>query len=105
MNYILGIDQGATKTLAALADLQGNILAYGSAPGGYHAVSGLDHAVMQIRTAAEKSIRKANVEKSTLVYVGAGMTAIASWKSVSSSFSWVSMTFTPFCSSTFMNLL
>lgn len=74
MNYILGIDQGATKTLAALADLQGNILAYGSAPGGYHAVLGLDHAVMQIRTAAEKSIRKANVEKSTLVYVGAGMT-------------------------------
>lgn len=74
MDYILGIDQGATKTLAALADLQGNILSYGRAPGGYHAVFGLGHAVTQIKTAVERAVQAAYMENSTLVSLGAGMT-------------------------------
>lgn len=74
MDYILGIDQGATKTMATLADLQGNILAYGKAPGGYHAVTGLEHAIEQVRIAAENAVQAADAEKDKLVAIGAGMT-------------------------------
>lgn len=74
MDYILGIDQGATKTLAALADLQGNILSCGNAPGGCHAVTGLEHAVTQIKIAIERAVQTAHAEKDVLMSIGAGIT-------------------------------
>lgn len=76
MDYVLGIDQGATKTLAALADLQGNILSWGKAPGGYHSLIGLEHAIRQIRTAAEESIQEAGVKRDGLAAIGAGITGV-----------------------------
>lgn len=74
MDYVIGVDQGATKTLAALADLQGNILSYGNAPGGSHVVTGLDHAITQVKIAVDQSVQGADAENDTLVAVGAGMT-------------------------------
>lgn len=76
MDYILGIDQGATKTMTALADLQGNILSCGKAPGGCHAVTGLEHAVAQIKIAAENAVQSAGAENDVLIAIGAGITGV-----------------------------
>lgn len=76
MEYVLGIDQGATKTLAALADLQGNILSWGKAPGAYHSLIGLEYAIGQIRTAAEESMKGSGVQSDELLTIGAGITGV-----------------------------
>ena len=44
MKYVLGLDQGGTKTNAAIADLQGNLLGLGTAQGSLHTYKGLPHA-------------------------------------------------------------
>lgn len=76
MDYILGIDQGATKTLVALADLQGNILSWGNAPGSYHSIYGVEHALRQMRIAAKQAIQKVDAKKERIVAVGAGITGV-----------------------------
>lgn len=76
MDYVLGIDQGATKTLVALADLQGNIISWGKAPGSYHSLKGLEHAIGQIKTAAEEAVRSAGVRTDKLAAIGAGITGV-----------------------------
>lgn len=74
MEYVLGIDQGATKTLAVLADLQGNLFSCAKASGANHAVNGLEYAMNQIQIAADSSREKAGVISKTVTAVGAGIT-------------------------------
>ncbi|MEK7398143.1 MAG: BadF/BadG/BcrA/BcrD ATPase family protein [Candidatus Poribacteria bacterium] len=72
MNYILGIDGGGTKTLAACADIDGNILGVGMSGGSNYHTVGLEKAIDAIKQAIEQAILKANINKSdiSIAYMG-----------------------------------
>lgn len=74
MEYILGIDQGATKTLAVISDRDGNIIGVGSAGGGYHAVTGEEHAMGEIKKATALACQMADIQVDTWAAIGAGLT-------------------------------
>jgi N-acetylglucosamine kinase-like BadF-type ATPase len=74
MEYILGIDQGATKTLAAIADVKGNIIGVGYAEGGYHAVTGEEHAMGEIKKATARACQMAGIPDENWAVIGAGLT-------------------------------
>ena len=74
MEYLLGIDQGATKTVAAIADTKGNIIGVGYAEGGYHAVTGMEHAMGEIKKAITLACQMAEVTTKHWAAVGAGLT-------------------------------
>lgn len=73
MALVLGIDQGGTKTLAAIADLEGNILGLGKANGAQHSVTGLNYAVGQAVLAAQLAAKSAGVPCGPFETVVAGM--------------------------------
>ena len=73
--FVLGIDQGGTKTMAAISDQQGNLLGIGSAGGGYPAVSGMDHAMGEILRAVKAALANANLDMPRrFCMIGAGLT-------------------------------
>lgn len=73
MKYVLGLDQGRTKTAAAIADLEGNILAIGCAGGGHHYLTGMEHAVGQMKSAAGDALRQADGKPEDIAAVGGGL--------------------------------
>lgn len=73
MDYVIGIDQGGTKTQAVAADITGAILGVVSVPGSNHAVNGLPHAMVQI-TEAVRQVTSGLSADQRLVAVGAGIT-------------------------------
>ena len=62
MKYILGIDQGGTKTAAVIADENGNILGLGIDIGACHASDGMDYAMEKIYNACQQAFKKANIK-------------------------------------------
>lgn len=70
----VGVDGGATKTLAVAAKRDGLIIGVGEAgPSNYHLV-GLEGAVTNINTAIKEAIKGANIDKADVVTLGlAGM--------------------------------
>ena len=76
--YILGIDQGGSKTRAIVADDTALIRGYAEGPGGYYGHVGLDTAAVRIKNVCEKVIDIAEVPKSMIKKVVAGMTG-ADW--------------------------
>lgn len=73
MKYVLGLDQGRTKTAAAIADLEGNILATGAAGGGHHYLTGMVHAVGQMKAAAKNALAQAGGSLEDIVAAGGGL--------------------------------
>ncbi len=61
MRHVLGVDAGASKTLAAVADETGRILGLGQSGPGNHQVVGLEPAIQEIGKAAEEAFRAAAV--------------------------------------------
>ncbi|MBN2046929.1 MAG: hypothetical protein JW750_03710 [Anaerolineaceae bacterium] len=78
MNYILGIDQGGSKTHALISDLEGNLLGFGTAHGSCHAVNGMEHAMNAVREASDRAIETAGISPSSIRHLYAGMTG-ADW--------------------------
>jgi N-acetylglucosamine kinase-like BadF-type ATPase len=76
MKYVLGLDQGATKTYAAAADLQGNILGTGKSGGGYHTITGVEYATSQMEAAASAAYTVAGLHNVVLAGLGAGLTGV-----------------------------
>jgi N-acetylglucosamine kinase-like BadF-type ATPase len=76
MKYVLGLDQGATKTYAATADLQGNILGSGISGGGYHTITGMEYATSQMEAAAAAAYTAAGLHNVVLAGLGAGLTGV-----------------------------
>ena len=70
----VGVDGGATKTLAVSADARGNIIGVGeSGPSNYHVV-GLDGAVRNINDSVKQSLAPVKMEVADVVTLGlAGM--------------------------------
>ena len=59
MNYILGIDQGGTKTAAAITDENGNFSGAGYAGVAYFPKQTVEHAVCRIKTDVDAALNQA----------------------------------------------
>jgi len=72
--YVIGVDGGGTKTISALANLEGKILAFGKSGSSNIRKVGLKIAVENIAKAIEKVLRK--TEKSGILSTFIGLAAI-----------------------------
>jgi len=72
-NYILGIDQGGSKTVAAIADIHGNILGVGKSGGGSHYASGMSAAMSLIKDAVNAAAVNSGLKNPDLIAVYAGL--------------------------------
>ena len=59
MGLVLGVDAGATKTFALIADERGRILGFGQGGPGNHQVAGPEPALAEIRRACEEALARA----------------------------------------------
>jgi len=76
LKYFLGIDQGGTKTQAALADQEGHILGSGLAGGACHSTHGMARAMQAVEDAARQASRQAGVPLDKLELIAGGLTGI-----------------------------
>ncbi len=76
LRYVLGIDQGGSKTHAVVADETGNLLGVGWGCGACHSESGLEIAMQAVQEAAGVALEAAGIETSDIFSVAAGMTGI-----------------------------
>lgn len=74
--YILGLDQGGTKTHAVVADLDGNLIALGTGVGACHSVTGMDSAMNAAKQAIEGALRNAHTSLEEIALLAAGMTGV-----------------------------
>ncbi|MDE6405836.1 MAG: hypothetical protein K2M20_09345 [Lachnospiraceae bacterium] len=74
--YILGIDQGGTKTAAAVMRGDGFIVGRATARGAYFPNEGVEQALEPIGEAVEEAVRNAAVNKEEIVYTVAGIGGI-----------------------------
>lgn len=73
--YILGIDQGGTKT-AALMREDGVLVGKGRARGAYFPTQGMDAAMEPVREAAQAALAEAAVEEKEIALTVAGVTGL-----------------------------
>lgn len=76
MRYILGIDQGGTKTVAILADGQGRILGYSVGDGAYYPSDGMEHTMSIIRDVSCRAAKVSGVSLSAVEFAVIGMTGM-----------------------------
>jgi N-acetylglucosamine kinase-like BadF-type ATPase len=60
MSLVLGVDAGATKTFALVADEDGHVLGFGQGGSGNHQVAGLESALAEIRRSCEEALAQAS---------------------------------------------
>lgn len=73
-NFVIGIDGGGTKTAAALADLQGNVLAEETAGPSNFQIIGVEQAAATLFGVAEACCKKAGLSLSQVRTVVTGLT-------------------------------
>lgn len=73
MTLVLGIDQGASKTFAVLADCKGRILSTGKAGGADQSKDGIPYAVDRIREAVTAALQEAGAAAEDVKAAGAGI--------------------------------
>ncbi|MBQ7885259.1 MAG: hypothetical protein IJ313_00030 [Clostridia bacterium] len=76
MKYVLGLDQGGSKTHAVVADMEGNILGIGCGAGACHSVIGLEAASAAIYDASMQAISAAGLTTAQIDVVAAGLTGV-----------------------------
>ena len=76
VKLILGIDQGGTKTCAAVSDVSGNILSYNRSAGAYFPKTGIEEAMHCMMDAAENALNTAKLTLDDIDSVVAGVTGI-----------------------------
>lgn len=76
MKFILGIDQGGTKTAAALMGTDGRIYGTGFEQGAYFPVHGKETALLLMQNAAEKAMAQAGSGVSDIEMIVAGVTGV-----------------------------
>ena len=59
MSLVLGVDAGATKTFALVADEDGHVLGFGQGGPGNHQVAGLEPALTEISRSSEEALAQA----------------------------------------------
>ncbi|MEM1485882.1 BadF/BadG/BcrA/BcrD ATPase family protein [Oscillospiraceae bacterium PP1C4] len=76
MKYILGIDQGGTKTAAAIMDRNGLIVGAAYVEGAYHPHDGLEYALKCMKEAVLEAEKQAGVARTDIELVVAGITGV-----------------------------
>lgn len=76
MSYFLGIDQGGTKTAAAVCDASGIIVGAGLAQGACHQTSGMDCAMARVVQAAREALDPKGLSFRDIAAVGGGLTGV-----------------------------
>lgn len=76
VKYVLGLDQGGSKTHAVVADMEGNILGIGCGAGACHSVIGLEAATAAIYDASMQAIGAAGITTAQIAVVAAGLTGV-----------------------------
>lgn len=74
--YILGIDQGGTKTAAAVMREDGFIVGRATAKGAYFPDEGVERALEPVREAVEEALRSAGIGREDVAYTVAGIGGI-----------------------------
>lgn len=76
MKYILGIDQGGTKTAAALMNEEGTVCGIGYEKGAYFPTQGTEQAVWAIERAVDQAMKQAGITDKDIAYIVAGITGV-----------------------------
>ncbi len=76
MNYILGIDQGGTKTAAAIINTAGEICGAGSVKGAYYPEDGMNYAMSFVADAIQAAEQQAGINPQDINRVVAGITGL-----------------------------
>ena len=76
MKYVLGIDQGATKTHALIADERGHLLGIGTGAGACHSITGMDSAMRGVEESVTEALSMASLSLSDISSLAAGMTGV-----------------------------
>lgn len=76
MKYVMGIDQGSSKTYAIVGDDGGNVLGFGKSHGACHSNTGMRFAMEAVKEAMEKALKQAGLELSEIDTLAAGMTGM-----------------------------
>ena len=76
MRYVLGIDQGGSKTHAVIADQEGRLLGMGKSYGACHSSTSLDYAVQAVVQAADQALSECGLQKEDVTAVLGGLTGI-----------------------------
>ena len=76
MRYVLGIDQGASKTHAMIADEQGVILGLGQSGGACHSTHGMERAMGLIEEAVREALEQSGLAIGQITAMAAGMTGL-----------------------------
>ena len=71
--YILGIDQGGTKTAAAVMRGDGYIVGSAVAKGAYFPSEGMERALEPVQEAVEKAVEKASINREDITLTVAGI--------------------------------
>ncbi|MGE5598586.1 MAG: N-acetylglucosamine kinase [Bacteroidota bacterium] len=78
LGYLLGLDQGGSKTAAVVADCDGRLLGVGYAGGACHASDGLERAMAMAGRATAEALARAGLTAGQVGLLVAGMTG-ADW--------------------------
>lgn len=73
MTYVLGIDAGATKTFALVADGEGHVLGFGRGGPGNHQGPGLAAAMASVETAGRAALAAAKLDAEEIAIVSCGL--------------------------------
>lgn len=76
MRYIMGIDQGGSKTHAVITDENGRILGFGKGRGACHASVGVKAAMDAVQEAVEDARKASGFDIRQIDIIGAGLTGI-----------------------------
>jgi len=76
MGYIVGVDQGGTKTYAAVMDLNGNLLSYHKTEGCYFPDDGIELAISLVSKAVKETLIKAKIKITDITVIVAGITGV-----------------------------
>ncbi|MBR3393542.1 MAG: hypothetical protein IKG51_05475 [Firmicutes bacterium] len=76
MRYVLGIDQGATKTHALVADEAGHLLGLGTGIGACHSMNGMAAAMRGVEESVRAALSMAELSLIDIGWLAAGMTGV-----------------------------
>lgn len=76
MKYVLGIDQGGSKTHTIVADETGKLLGMGKSYGACHSSSSLEYATQAILEASDQALVKCGLRRSDIAVAVGGLTGV-----------------------------
>lgn len=76
MKYVLGIDQGATKTHVLVADETGHLLGLGTGIGACHSMNGMAAAMQSVREAVRGALEQSGLKMKDISALAGGMTGV-----------------------------